>query len=447
MPILLTDALVTKATGKRRKLFDSRCQDFYADISPAGVASFRLKVWNAAKQTQESVGLGKFNPETFTVEHARTAAWKLKGQGGDIVARAKDTQAAIIVAGITFDQVADEFTADCETRLKRPRDIVTFLKPARAAFGRRAISAVKAGDIANLLKTFTSRGKLGMARQVRVTLYSLFAFAAEAGREYVTANPCSILPKQAKAKAKDRFLTDEEIRVLWWGLDRPDLPAPRHIALGLKLILATALRPGEVLSARRSEIGNISKQRGGDGGIAYAIPPERTKKNRLHVQPLNSLAQEIVAECVAMEGQGGLLLASGRQGGEPTVQSLSAFLNGKVQVTRGGKKYRQPGILAHLGFTAAKGQPFAPFTAHDLRRTGVTQLGLHDISPVDTGRILDHDIIEPGEAAATKVYDVSKQAQKTKRRRPTLDRLDVILRDIIGPAPATNVVKLIREAA
>ena len=48
----------------------------------------------------------------------------------------------------------------------------------------------------------------------------LFNWAAEAGRDYVTASPCVNLPKLDEEHARTRVLSEDEIRIFWHGLDR-----------------------------------------------------------------------------------------------------------------------------------------------------------------------------------------------------------------------------------
>jgi integrase len=440
MPIL-TDKIVTAKVAKRTRLFDDECRGFYADITPTNV-SFRLKVWSAGKGRQDNVLIGRFNPVTLDTPKARREAYRLKGEGGDIAAKVQNTAAAVRAAGKSFDQVADELVAyiselipqhgQLSPRRRRWHDIVNWLKPARAAFGRKAISEVTARDILALLKTITDRGKRVQARRVRTTLHGLFRFAAEGGREYVTANPCSILPRQDPVEEKERVLDADEIRTLWWGLDRHDAPCDRRTALAFRLILATALRPTEVLTAQRKEIKEYDKLRGGDGQIAYRVPPQRAKRHRAIVQPLNSLAQEIVAELVALDGQDGLLFPPGPDGGLLTVSRLSQELVGHMS-----KGKRQTGILRFLGFTAPKGEPFAPFTSHDLRRTAATHLEINDVSLAHIAQVLDHQKKAPaGATRSTLVY----ARGAADARRATLAKLDGILRGIIGKPP--TVVKL-----
>jgi hypothetical protein len=73
-----------------------------------------------------------------------------------------------------------------------------------------------------------------------------------------------------------------------------------------------------------------------------------------------------------------------------------------------------------------------PFRTHDLRRSGATLLGFDRISNTDIGRCLDH---QDGEGPSTTgIYNQACMAAELKR--PTLERLDALLREAIGEAPA-----------
>ena len=70
----------------------------------------------------------------------------------------------------------------------------------------------------------------------------LFNWAAEAGRDYVTASPCVNLPKLDPEHPRTRVLSEAEIKTFWHGLDRDDLPWDRKTCLALKFELVTMLR-------------------------------------------------------------------------------------------------------------------------------------------------------------------------------------------------------------
>ena len=100
----------------------------------------------------------------------------------------------------------------------------------------------------------------------------LFNWAAEAGRDYVTASPCVNLPKLDDEHPRTRVLSEDEIRIFWHGLDRDDLPWDRKTRLALKFALVTMLRSGELLADRTATNStpgtapSISRHGGSSGG-------------------------------------------------------------------------------------------------------------------------------------------------------------------------------------
>ena len=126
----------------------------------------------------------------------------------------------------------------------------------------------------------------------------LFNWAAEAGRDYVTASPCVNLPKLDPEHPRTRVLSEDEIRIFWHGLDRDDLPWDRKTRLALKFELVTMLRSGELLAAHRDELFDL------DGDHPrFDVPLKRVKKRRVIQQPLSDLAVEIIREALASDKQ------------------------------------------------------------------------------------------------------------------------------------------------
>jgi hypothetical protein len=70
--VILTDRMCEKRVAKRTKIYDRKCPGLYVSITPAGVATFSLKFTDRATGKQRTGWLGVYNPETFTVEDARS---------------------------------------------------------------------------------------------------------------------------------------------------------------------------------------------------------------------------------------------------------------------------------------------------------------------------------------------------------------------------------------
>ena len=81
--VILTDRMCEKRVAKRVKFYDRKCPGLYVSITSAGVATFSFKFTDPATGKQRTGWLGVYNPETFTVEDARSKVYGLKGMGGE----------------------------------------------------------------------------------------------------------------------------------------------------------------------------------------------------------------------------------------------------------------------------------------------------------------------------------------------------------------------------
>jgi integrase len=417
--IVLTDRMCEKRITKRVKIYDRKCPGLYVSITTAGVATFSFKFTDPATGKQRTGWLGVYNPETFAVEDARSKVCGLKGTGTAALAETfRDHKTQQAKRGKTVDDIIEERIDWMKTPVKkrdgemRPRieswenvasHLRRFLSPR---IGKKLPSEVTKHDIATLSNDFVA-GKLGVpsvanARHMRRAASGLFNWAAEAGRDYVTASPCVNLPKLDEEHPRDRVLSEDEIRTLWHGLDREDMPWDRKVRLALKFALTTMLRSGELLPIHRDELNT------NNGTVD--IPAKRVKKRRVINQPLSDLALEIIKEAM-----GNYEFAFvGRFGDAPlSRQAMSGALTGTKKLVKGVKVTRTPGICELLGLD--------PFTPHDLRRTAATMCGELGLSEAAISLCLDHQANkdENGKPLPTitrKVYNLATRARVAKKR-------------------------------
>src|SRR5262245_63966515 len=95
------------------------------------------------------------------------------------------------------------------------------------------------------------------------------------------------------AVARDRFLSADEIRQVWRALDDPGaLGIKPDAATALRLILATAARPGMV----RGMVGNELRDLKGpsEHGPHWSLPAERMKAKSAFITPLSPLAVKLI---------------------------------------------------------------------------------------------------------------------------------------------------------
>ncbi len=200
--------------------------------------------------------------------------------------------------------------------------------------------------IAAILDTVVSRGAPIEANRLYALLSKFFSFSLQRG--WIESNPMDRLQKPAKEKAKSRFLSKEEIRV-FWGYAEPTL-----LGLVLQVILLTAQRPGEVRQMKWREI----------TGEWWEIPESVAKNGRAHRVYLSGFVRSLL----------------------PEKRASSAYVFPSLLGRPFGKD--SPG---HLAARVSKREGFAsPFTAHDLRRTGLTQMGALGVPEHLLGVIANH---------------------------------------------------------
>jgi integrase len=435
--VVLTDRMCEKRVAKRVKIYDRKCPGLYVSITTAGVATFSFKFTDPETGKQRTGWLGVYNPDTFVVEGARSKVYGLKGMGGDGLAETfRDRKVRQAKKGKTVDEIIEERIEWMKTPVRKPdgemrprieswenvaSHLRRFLSPR---LGKKLAGEVTKHDIATLSNDIVA-GKLGVpsvanARHMRRAASGLFNWAAEAGRDYVTASPCVNLPKLDPEHPRTRVLSEAEVKIFWHGLDRDDLPWDRKTRLALKFELVAMLRSGELLAAHRSELFDLD----GDNS-RFDVPLKRVKKRRAIQQPLSNLAVEIIRE--ALTGDKQQYVFASPLGDQPMDRKVMATALRGTKYK--GDKVKSPGLCALLGLR--------PFTPHDLRRTAATLAGDLGFDDAWIAKCIDHAASKKSEqivpTVTGKVYNHSK---RMKEKRAVLDGVAAELRRIIGEPTA-----------
>jgi integrase len=433
--VILTDRMCEKRVTKRVKIYDRKCPGLYVSITTAGVATFSVKITDPATGKQRTGWLGVYNPETFTVEAARSKVYGLRGRGAVALAETfRDRKVQQARKGKTVDQIIAERVEWMKTPVRkadgelRPRieswanvasHLDRFVSPR---LGKKIAREVTKHDIATLSDAIV-KGELGKpsisnGRHMRRAASGLFNWAAEAGREYVTASPCANLPPLDKEHARTRVLSEDEIRIFWHGLDRDDLPWDRTTRLAFKFELVTMLRSGELLAAHRDELIGL------DGEFPrFDVPARRVKKRRKIEQPLSDLAVEIIKEAMAREGQEFVFESPVYEGQPIHRTAMATALRGTKHEKCKGKT-KTPGLCELLGLK--------PFTPHDLRRTSATLAGELGYSDAAISKCLDHVVTKDDGEKISRVTGIYNQSKRARQKRAVLDGIAAELRRIIA---------------
>lgn len=381
---------VSKARGETRKVF-------------------RYRYWHDGKARY--VTLGDYPRLTLA------KADSLRSQCRDLIQDGRDpcalvdaywaSQAPALPAasagGPTVADVVAEFLTHYADKERRRPEQARYLLEANVVpvLGTKAAADVKKRDIVELLDGIVARGAPVVANRVQALLKQAFAVAAD--RDLIEATPT--FPRKAiggEEKGRSRVLSDDELALLWHGLDvltpsgKRGKGISRPLALALKLQLVTAQRRGEIALAKWSDLVEEVRQEPKQPPVKltwWHIP--ETKNDRPHVVPLSALALELLAELRVLTGTSLYWLPS-------TTDAEAVATDRERTITRAAREVR-----ARL--------EMADWTPHDLRRTARTGLARLGVSDEVSERVLNH-------VAGDRMVRVYNQHRYLEEMRGALDK-------------------------
>jgi len=266
----------------------------------------------------------------------RDAARKALEQGEDPAALRKAAKARIKhEAANTFEAVARDWLAHQAGRweaITLRRTQASLEADVFPAFGDRPMASITARDVMRAVKNIEERGAGEMATRVLQRIKAAFRYAVT--HERIDSNP--MLDLVAGEILKPRRVTH---RAALAERELPEFMAKLanyqgdpHTLHALRLLMLTAVRPGEVRGARWEEFDLKA-------GL-WRIPAERMKMRAEHVVPLSKQARAILTSMHALSGHRDLTFPSpfypSRPLSENTINSALARMGYKGEATAHG---------------------------------------------------------------------------------------------------------------
>lgn len=333
-------------------------------------------------------------------KHAR-ALQELQA-GIDPARKAQEQKSAYKAAPAFKDLLEEQWEVELQNKKSGLQTKKLLEKNAIPTWGKWKVGDIKRRHIVILLDRIAERAPITRNR-VHGALSRIFNFAAERG--IIDDSPCTRI-KKLPEKGRDRVLIEEEIKLLWEGLDlknaKIDIYKPTKLAL--KLILLTGQRPGEVCGAMWDEIGENS----------WLIPPERRKTAEESLIPLLPIAQSVLKHARAFSGDSPYVFTSSYKPGHPLTRHA---------LTRSvARHWEEMGIETK-------------FVPHDLRRTLRTRLAELKVDDIVGEKILGHRL--------QGVLGIYNRHGYEEEKRQALARWESKLLEIIGTdgVTANNVIQ------
>ncbi len=423
----LTDAwlrTVEPPAEGRLELRDARVPALVLRLTPTGVATWSIRTRTVnGKQTRPKLGTWP----AMGIAEARKAAMAalVAVQGGaDPVEekraaraerQAKAAELSVKEALVAW-QAAKAGSANAPWSASYKREVARVAnREIVPRLGKKALADTTRADWAGLISA-KRKGAPSMA----AALYRIVAsFLGHAEAETWISAP--LLPRKGAARlaplppARERVLTDAELRAVWLVADRE----PPKLRAFIRLLILTGAREGEVADISAGEL-DLAAAR-------WAIPGERTKNRKGYVVPLSPLA-----------------LAELRAVWPSEEPKADAKLLGRVAGSgfRGFSKLKERTDLALAAAAKQAKQPApAPWRWHDLRRTLRTGLARLDVPPHHAEAAINH---VSGRSSLVQTYDRHDYAEEVIA---ALTRWQAHVAGVVGAAAEVVSIAKRRRAA
>lgn len=345
---MLTDVALKNLKPKPKPYKVTDRDGMYAHISPGGSISFRLDY--RLNNRRETVTFGRYGAAGLSLARAREKcidARRVIAEGRS-PAQEKQRDKRRLREAKSFGEFGEKWLqkgpmADSTRAMRRS----IFERELRPVWQKRLLTEILPDDLRALCAKIVERGAPATAIHVRDIVKQIFGFAILHGER--VKNPADEVGPSSVATftPRDRSLSPAEIRVMLKVLEIvPTLPT---IRLGMRLYLLTMVRKSELQDAIWDEVDFEN--------AVWSIPKERMKRSRPHNVYLSTQVMDIMIALKTCAGNSKYLLPSRYDADAP--MSRATFNRVTYSVAEKAKE---------------EGLPLAPFTVHDLRRTGSTLL-------------------------------------------------------------------------
>ena len=262
--------------------WDAKLKGFGCRVSPKGQVSWLVQKWRGDR----TKGQQRIVIEGRSLDEARKEAEVRIGEfnrGNDLVSRkakARQQKLALLQSPKLREAV--------ELYLRRSAKPGSYWQEVKRRLEREVIEVIGGdtrvleitkADVRALIEAKQDKGHHSSARYTFAVLRPFLKWCVE--RDLIPASPLEDLATPEPAEARDRILSDDEIKAFWKATEADRLFGPFH-----RLLLLTAQRREEVGAMRWPEIDLDA--------ATWIIPKERTKNSKEHLVHLSTHAVAIL---------------------------------------------------------------------------------------------------------------------------------------------------------
>lgn len=345
-------------------VWDEECAGFGCKVTPAGrkvfIVQYRMGGRGSPVRKYTIGPHGK-----LTLQQAREQARVILGQ----VASGADPQQqkAEKRAQLGKDRVADLYALFATQHVEQNRSAREtkriFEHDILPKIGSRSVHEIKKPELIGIIREVDQRGARIMANRVLAAMRKFFNWLVS--RAIIEKSPCEGIDASTREHARDRRLSDDELRRVIVAARTMGFPFGQIV----QLLIHTGQRREEVAGMRHSELDIPAR--------TWTIPASRSKNGKAHAVHLTDATLAIIADCPRI----GIHVAS-----LSPDKPFQGWSKAKAQLDRAS------------GVTN--------WRLHDLRRTMVTFMARARVAQHVSDRILNHQSgVISGVAAVYQQHD------------------------------------------
>jgi integrase len=396
--VALTDRFCStaKPIKGRTDYFDEMVQGLALRVTEHGHRSWCFHYRSPRDGKRARATIGTYPATSLAAARGKALEAKSHVEAGNDPRRVLARQATV---GMTIAGLVEAYLADPEKAALRSKPEIErrLRRNVVPVIGAIKLSDLHRRDVRNITDPMLRRGVKIEANRVFGDVRGMVRWAVQ--NEYLGANPLDGVRKPAEATSSERVLSDDEVRILWGELPKA-LPGSAQAQQIIKLCLITAQRIGEVAGMVPAELDLKARE--------WRLPGSRTKNGHAHVVPLSDLAIEIIEEGLDLTGKGAPVF--------PSASPVSV-----------GNMIRRANVAGKFSI--------APWSAHDLRRTALTNMARVGIPPIILGHVANHR----STTRAGVTLSVYTQYTYDKEKRAALDLWAERLQAIVKGAPVSQI--------
>jgi integrase len=336
----------------RREIPDDHMSGLYLVLQPSGAKGWAVRYRHQGVSRKHTLG----SYPAIDLKAARALA----GKALRAVAEGRDPGREKILARAakadSVDHLVEEFLERHVRRANRPSTAHEterlFRQNVLPRWRGRLVHEVSRRDVLDLLDRTVDRGAPVVANRVLAAVRKFFNWCV--ARDILAASPCAGVKPPTAERARDRVLSDDELKRVLQAADK----IGGTFGPLVKLLALTGQRRDEIARLRREEV-DIENR-------LLTLPAERTKNNQPHEVPLSDAALTVLNNVPHVAGS-------------PYVFTT----NGGASPASGYSKNKR-----RLDALLPAGMP--PWRLHDLRRTAASGLARLGINLPVIEKVLNH---------------------------------------------------------